>query len=244
MEKVIKLGPKAYLVDTTTDEVVYRYDPNKSLEFRMEMDDGSMVRVNSSNIHEKYGGQIVFNMDDNTYVLDDGFQDVLTSAGYIVYANFDTEQETNKDAGFAAREAIYSDILSCLNKIRDEEENLDMEFTRHAGKNIEFAFRKGGFDFTVYIDTVNNIVTKNQERKLNGLAFYPFDKSVDKYNAYYVSIFAKRIDEHSNNGEKYNLADAFIADLIQHLNESDNMPLDYHYKSLNIKRRILKYKGI
>ena len=228
----VKLDKKNnFFLDKETGEVLDRYDPtNRNLQLNLKQKD-FVLKVDASSIIQEYGGQIVVQHGEDKYIIDDGFQDVLVKCGYIVYRNYDNERIDDISTGVLIRDSLVKKIRRAIISLSYDTEvgtSVNETLMKIKSENYLFKFR---------FDTVSNIVTKNYKRKDNNLTYYPFDKSMDKYGTMYVSIFAKKTKNGSDN-DKFNIPSEVIKDLIKELG------LEYHYVSLPIKGRVLYWQGL
>lgn len=244
MIKTVKLDKKNYFKDSLTGNKIYRYDPaNNNLSLILTLDDESILTVDSSQIRQIFGGQVIVQHNNDRYIIDDGYQNVLIKAGYIVFENYDIEHQPDKNIGIQLRSKI-------IDRIRMIADHISVKYNKDCGINnmkyngsettIYIGTEEDDFSYTIRFDTINNIVNKNQIRKTNSLPFYPFDKEMDKYGTIYVSVFAKkntRLDAESGN-QKYKIADGIIEEIVSLLGQL------FHYISLPIKQKVLFYKGI
>lgn len=240
MVKTIRIDKRNNrLIDFSNGKLLDRYDPqNPNLHLEIKMDDGSILSTPSKYIIQEYGGQVAIYYCDDKFIIDDGYQDVLINAGYIVYKNYDVEKEPDKEKGYSIRNKIISDIRDAIDQIGEHESISDVEYS---GDQSRFKITcDDDFEYTFSFNTVNSIVNKNQIRKNNSLPFYPFSKKMDKYGTVYLSVFARKkraLDEFKGK-EKYNVSKEHIDFIMNSLGD------DYHYDAQNIKRRLLMYKGI
>lgn len=243
MIKIIKIDNRYnYLINKITQEKIEKYDPDiENLVLVTRLEDGSVLNVESSQIHQQYGGSIYFDYLDDRYLIDDNYQDILIRSGYIVLNDYDIKQENNKNNGLELRNSLMQKIKVAVYKI--DTSNYDRYITKLPNVNeVKIIFEKSGYKFTVYFNTVNNIVNKNQQRKLNRLPFYPFSKDMDKYGTIYVSIFCQKIEIGESN-IKYEIAENFIGDFIKILSEKDKED-QFHYVPLIVKKRIVNCEGL
>lgn len=246
MIKTIKVDKVNYFADSETkDRIPIYLEGNPNLVFYMKMEDKSSLIVPGDKISLKYGGQISFDYNGDRYFVDDGYRDTLIKAGYLVYNDYDNPDNhiTDPDFGLNLRNEIRDTIDQNLS-------NLDVKITEMNWTNSDISFKfqdeKGIFEYTVYISTVNSIVNKNQQRKLNELPFYPFDKNMDKYGTFYISVFCKKMTLFKVDLKtKYDLPNQFIKDLVNQMNSSVNDDgNEFHFVSLPIKRKLINWKGI
>lgn len=243
MMKVIKTGTENYFYDKVTNNLIERYDPdNENLVLVVAMENGSILNVENKKINYGYGGQIYFEYDDDKYIIDDGYQDLLIRAGYIVMNNYDQKQIEEKEFGISIRNKFQQYILEIIEKMWDTKEYDNFKVENNF-KDIKVSLEKDNFRFTMYIDTVNSIVNKNQQRKVNRLPFYPFIKDMDKYGTMYLSIFCEKLEATEEINKKYEIAENMVIKLIELLNEYSRDD-KYRFERIIIKKRINNYPGI
>lgn len=240
MIKLIKIdGKDNFFIDKISEQKLEKYDPdNPNLFLCVKMPDNSKLYIESFKIAANYGGQISFDYGDDKYIIDDGYQDILIRAGYIVMNEYDVNHEYNQEAGLKIRENIFLDLDEALSKMYS---NGKLSYEPAGVPMIKF--ESLGFKFTIYFDTISRIVNKNQQRKINKLPFYPFDKSMDKYGTIFVSVFCQRVDKSANNNDKYRIADELIGDIIKEMNNGNDSDL-YHFNMSLIRKRIVNWNGI
>lgn len=269
MIKTIKtcVNGESFLFDKNTNTRIMKFDPyNENIQLVAKMEDGSILQVDNKEIELNYGGLITFNYKDDMYIIDDGYQNLLIRSGYIVMNDFDSKQIMHKQVGLEIRSEFINVVKSAIDKLfpGSLEINPDtVNITEQENQQIKITFEKDIFDFTVVIDTINNIVAKNQQRKINGLAFYPFEKCMDKYGTLFITIFAKVKDSYEiyNDNEdvlknKYQISESILTILIDELN---NMNVDiigkinetetgisskFRYQRIIVKKRINYWEGI
>jgi hypothetical protein len=225
------------------------------------MEDGSSLMIEHDKIIKQYGGFYYFDYDEDRYMINDENNDILIRAGYIVLDNYDNIFIEDKEEGLKIRNGIFDHIRNSIfnNILGEEDESLknkndifdnirnsifkELDNNKYSIDNkektkIKIIFLNGSFKYTVYINTINNIVNKNQNRKANNLPFYPFNKNMDKYGTLYCSIFCeKQVFDNVDNHLSYKLADEFISEFINILNA--DTPSKYHFSPLIIKRRLI-----
>lgn len=243
MIRIVKLDRKTnYLIDSKTNTIVDKYDPyNPHLQLVITLED-SILTVNAEKIKIENGSnQIVVDYNDDRFIIDDGYQDMLIKAGYIVYKNYDTENIYDKDEGVAIRSSILSTIEDKLKILYQNGVLRYMDsFSEKTDSEIMHSVVIDNYRYTIILDTVNNIVSKNQNRKDNNLPFYPFLKQMDKYGTIYLSIFAQRTHRIKNEdgNTKFKQADTIVKELMKLTGP------DYCFSNQNIKRRLIRASGI
>lgn len=245
MAKIITIGENGYFINKSTGEKYLKYIPDdEDLLLVTELKDGSTLNVETSQISIAYGGQLVFNYNNEKYIIDDGYQDLLIRAGYIILDNYNKERVEDKNEGIIIRNKFLLNISSVMDKIINSKSSRKVTLETNSIYNqIKVIFEESGYRYTVYIDTVNNVVNKNQNRRKNDLSFYPFDKEMDKYGTMYLSMFAAKISENDDSNKKYINADNFIMEFMKLLNESDQ-DHNYIFEESVIKNKINNFNGI
>jgi hypothetical protein len=229
--------------DKKTGKIIRKYDPNNpNLALSIRLADKSNLIVDASEIRIQYGGQITFDYEGQKHIVDDGYRDVLIKAGYIVLNNYDCIRNDDKEAGIEIREQLMKDALAALNNITSPYDTITTSTTC-----IKATCSTDPYNYTLSIDTINSIVTKNQERSKNNLPFYPFDKNMDKYGTLYLSFFAEKnenIIENQGN-KKFQFADEHINSFILCINSiCKDIGNVYKFKPLQIDKRVLNWEGL
>ena len=247
---IISLDKYNYVCDKKTHEKleIQKIDPLKDDWYLcVSMPDGSTLKVDSSEIKENYGGNRTFNYNDEVHIVNDSYQNQLVMAGYIVKNNYDSENISDKEAGESIREILKYDIKEAFTKTDlGDAICYDLEEINSTPSTIG-VFEKYGFKFIVNINTVSGIVTKNKNRKLNNLSFYPFNKEMDKYGTMYLTIFAQKVsniydNETVSNKTKYDISDSLVKDLIVNLSKESNDK--YHFVQMNLKRKLFYWNNL
>lgn len=239
MVKVLKIDNNENYMVNEIGQLSVKWSPGCKLYTTME--DGSILIVDPSQIRQQYGGSIVFEYEDDKYIIDDSFQDTLIRAGYLVLNEYSTENIFDKERGLEVRKELFSYVDKIIFENYAYREGY--ELTTKDNQEIRLVCEKDGYRFTVSIDTINNIVTKNQKRKLNMLPFYPFNKGMDKYGTLYISIFAKKLDPEAEEKNKYKMAEDFMVTFINLLNK--NSIHDYYrIERVLLKKRIINWKDL
>ena len=255
MIKSIKtcVNGESFLFDNTTNTRIMRYDPyNENICLLAKLEDGSILKVENKEIKFNYGGLISFDYNDDKYIIDDGYQNLLIRSGYLVMDDYDTNKIVAKLTGIEIRSKLLDYVKNAIVDLFLESEKMSVSYIDI--KNVEnqqilVTFKKDIFEYTMVIDTINNIVAKNQQRKINNLAFYPFEKNMDKYGTLFISIFAKVEDSYEIIDDKeeklkgkYNIAESVLKYLVDSLNT--NVDHEFRYQRIIIKKRINYWEGI
>ena len=95
--------------------LIKKYDPsNENLILVLKLEDGSILNVEASQIHEQYSGSIYFDYTDingtDRYFIDDDYQDWMIRCGYIVLDDYDIKKITDKNEGIKIRNELTSKI--------------------------------------------------------------------------------------------------------------------------------------
>lgn len=230
MIKFLKTGKDCFFWDSETGYRSDKYDPQSNLELVVPMI-GTTLYIKPEQIKIDYKRDIYFDYDGIHYVVDDGYCNEMIRCGYLIYQDSDKVYTNNKEAGLMKRKNIMSYVKSCTEYLFSLDE---IEFNNHEIKITKFDATN---QYTIYIDTINSIVNKNQYRKYNNLPYFPFKRNMDKYGTLYVSIFCKKIVEGDNIFDnRYQETDEYIKNLVHLLNF--NAP-DFHFSPIYIKKRLV-----
>ena len=227
-------GKNSYFYDSVSNEVVNKYDPdNKNLKLVLVLRDDSKLYVENENITQIFGGQIIVQYNDDRFIIEDGYRDILIKSGYIVYKDYDKQYETNYDVAKEIQSSNIEKITDIFKSIEDHYkcEGYECELSFDEDNIASFRITDNKYNYKIVLNTVNQIVSKNIKRKDNSLSFYPFDKSMDKFCTIYISIFAEKLIDTNHN--KYSIPDEIIKKLMI------SIGADFHYISLPIKNQIL-----
>lgn len=251
MIKTVKVDKFNYFAKDKDSKIrIQKYDPKEypNLVFLTRLEDHSLLIVPADKINQRCGGQISFEYGNDKYFIDDGYRDNLVRAGYIVLNDYDLVENHINDInlGINIRDKIKEVAVRSLEKLEENELFFFNDFQEQPSEiHATFMNQEKTLWYTVYINTVNSIVNKNQQRKANQLPFYPFDKKMDKYGTFYISIFCERISEKPiDSKSKYENATEFIAKLIEQMNRSAANSDQYRFSILPIKRKLINWKGI
>jgi hypothetical protein len=178
--------------------------------------------------------------DGNRYMFDDGYEDLLVSAGYVVLNDYD-KNLVDKVDGIS----IQNDILNGINSAIS-----DLDFnTRYISnsKYSEWKMSNNFYDFTIRAISVDYVVRMNEKRKINDLPYYPYIKGMDKYGTVYLCCFAKLKPEYTiemvsilSKETKKSYVDNIFSDIIKSMNRNGDIDTIYHYEPTFINKIIIK----
>lgn len=224
MVRIIEInGVDNYFIDRETGQLSTIYEPeNENIVFHCKTKDGEVDIEHDSILTDNICKQRFFQLNNDKYYIYDGQQNILIQAGYIVMNNYDSERINDKDQGIKTRKSII-DLLK--NVFLMHEFPVELENIPPVKKgNIMKKFEYGGYQYILFINTINGIVNLNQRRKANQLPFYPFEKNMDKYGTLYLSIFCEKVDDHAaNQKDKYKVADELVNKMIAYANDEDDL---------------------
>ena len=225
---VLKTNSTCYFVCDITHEESIKYidSPKLSLKY---LDSKTGEYKTLENVYIDNRTNVIVGKDENgsTYVIDDGYRNSMIRAGYMVYKNYDEIQCTDKAEGNVIHEKLL-DYIS--NAILDYDGDVKV-FGYTDSAPFEYAdtyyLEKSGYRFTIKLYNNFQIVKINQDRKINGLQFYPFDKNMDNYGTLYVSIYCQKIKE-------TDIKNTTISDgILKHIIDSTE---DIKFVSMDIKQ--------
>lgn len=245
MIKIIKFDSSLNqnrIIDKSIDKdvnMIDRTNPNQEIRF-FGIDDKEII-IPSSSIKEQYAGMLYIDDDDgNRYMFDDGYEDLLVSAGYVVLNDYD-KNLVDKVDGIS----IQNDILNGINSAISE---LDFN-TRYISnsKYSEWKMSNNFYDFTIRAISVDYVVRMNEKRKINDLPYYPYIKGMDKYGTVYLCCFAKLKPEYTiemvsilSKETKKSYVDNIFSDIIKSMNRNGDIDTIYHYEPTFINKIIIK----
>lgn len=142
-----------------------------------------------SNIYIDSRTNMIIAKDNNgtPYIIDDGCRNMMIRSGYMVLDNYDNEKIIDKDIGGNIHDGLISEISD---GILSTKRNYNVLYKAN---NNDFIIETDGYKFTIRLYNNIDIVKQNQERKINSLPFYPFDKNMDNYGTIYIAIYCKKI---------------------------------------------------
>lgn len=223
-----------YFVDNITKKESTRYIPSPKLTL-LYTNPNTGVQKPLGTVYLDNRTNVILAKDVNgsTYVIDDGYRNAITRAGYFVYGNYDQEHITDKDTGIEVHTKLKYDIRnSILNLFKEieEKENTKNEenitkitFDSTDNQKDVFTFELKGYKITIIICDNILIVKKNEERKINGLQFFPFDKNMDNYGTLYCCIYAQKLDKTDENPRI--ISDIILKDIINKLDNTKFVPM-------------------
>lgn len=225
-----------FLFDKKTGEKVNKLDENnKNICLSVKMGNNSVLTIDNSQLKRKHGGDIYFEYKDNMYIVDDGYQNLMIQAGYIVADDFDKRYETDKEKGTVTRQTIIESIRKSCNVYAQEHDNVEIISPNNSTKMF---ITTDDFKYTLVFDPASKLVNKNMDRGINNLPYYPFDKNMDKFGTIYVSCFAERLKEDIDNTRKFNEIKNVVFKIINNINNLEDGHV-YHYVSMECTKRII-----
>ncbi len=183
-----------YFYNNNTGEKSVRYidSPNLSLIY---MDGAEEKRID--NVHIDPRTNVIVGKDNSTtFIIDDGYRNSMIRAGYLVYKDYDTCHITDKVEGNIIHENLIEEISQAIIKYDIGNVNSYVENSIQ-GSSESYYIEQDGYEFNITLYDNINIVKINEERKINGLQFYPFDKNMDNFGTIYISIYCRKIGETS-----------------------------------------------
>lgn len=212
-----------YFYNNDTGEKSKRYIDSPNLSF-IYLYNGEEKKLDGVHIDPRTN-VIIGKDNSSTFIIDDGYRNSMIRAGYLVYRDYDKNHITDKTEGNILHEKILESVSDVLFDYCDNGNNPMVSFTD--GKSEDFYLKKDGYKFNVTIYDNIEIVKINEERKINGLQFYPFDKNMDNYGTLYITIHCQRYED--TDVKNTVIADSILKYII------DNTE-DIRYISMDIKQ--------
>lgn len=230
---------KSYFFDSKSGHRVSHYNPHQNnINFRFNIGNGLDLIVSGSNIKTSKAG-IYFEYKGEYVFIDDGAQSELEYVAYIINGAYDEKIETDVSKGIIAKSYIFDTITKAMN---EKYSHIKVSNIENINQNLtaDLLFTRSGLEALVEFKTISNIVNTNKLRKDLGLQFYPYIKGIDKYNAYYMSIFTKPnsgVDCRTREEE----LDMFFISFMNYMNELSNPEYNFRGKTMPVRNRILRY---
>lgn len=232
MIRTIKTGENCFF---PSNKNKYKYEQNSTSSVVIRNEEGTVLTATSDMITQEYGGQIVVQHNDDKYIIDDGYQPVLIKAGYIIFKEYDIEdnQIMDRNGGLQLQEQLKLEIYNAIDYY------MEYEGAHLTTDDVTLEIYTNEYKYIVIIDTIQSIIQKNQNRKDNGLPFYPFIKNMDRYATFYVSIFAEKIDmDEVEPKTKFKFVNNFITELMKTIGN------EYHWTNVPVRKRLLYWPNL
>ena len=198
--KIVKINSDNYFLDPATSSRIEKYTQGCYFVYGDQVISDLYLDPKSKNI--------MFTIDNDRHIIDDHYQSMLIRAGYLVYQDYDTHYCENPEEGWVIHDKFVDMIKESIMKLNPKEVNLEDR------NRMYFEIYKNNYKYTVIISHISVIVQKNQERKINDLSFYPFDKQMDKYGTVYCSIYAQKLYKDDSYTSRYNAADDLLKAIV------------------------------
>ena len=147
----------------------------------------------------------------------------IVKAGYISRNTYRDKFQFDAKIGIKERQMILDLLESVLKRLNNNVLNYKIN-KRGSNITLEMELNKSIIKFN--FDTINSIVSKNKDRKINKKAFLPFDKDMDKFNSIYVSVETTNINE-----DTYKVVDKVLEKIMEGMNKVEDL---YYFKSMII----------
>lgn len=231
---ILKINNLNKFFDSETKEELKKYSAtNKNLIFRFkDYKTKDMVIIPADKIKIKYGGSISFEYNNENYIIDDGYRDILAKAGYLVLDNYDIMRFPDQELGNEMKKILLKLIRSYY------PDSAIIKFVENS--TVEVMAESKNFFYTIKFWSVQNLVNINEQRMENKLPCYPFDKNMDKYCTIFVAIFAKKKDDASEiTAISKELETKTIVKQIQSFIDDSLIDHTIKFVNLNNKKRII-----
>ena len=222
------------IIKTDLENCYFIYNANKSKKFIESPDtDITLIYINDGVRKElevsldSRSNLIVAKDDNNMYIVDDGYRNQMIRCGYIVYKDYDTQKVSDKVLGNQIKD-LLSDFI---NKALENYPGI----VKSDNKSNIYYLEKDGYRYTIGIYSNFDIVKKNEERKINGLQYYQFDKNMDNFGTSYITIHSLKLDEDSEDFT-VSVADDILKNIIANSK-------DIKFVSMNISNPLYYIKG-
>ena len=167
----------------------------------------------------------------------------MLQSGYLVLGDYD-KNSLDKVTGTKVLASIYQDVAQCIETFIEMYMHPYMKVVDHnkSGLTIETMY----YSYSVYIDTIGDIINDNQKRKLNDLPYYPYLKNMDKYGTLYIRVFGKLLPSVRSESslvekgiQKHSDVKYLLKNIISCINSLDSKNV-YHFEPVPLKKMIIK----
>ena len=171
MTTILKTGVDNFFVNVDAS-ISMKYDPafneyflytSKPLEPK--------VKISMDQIIVQKGGQISFNHDNHKYIIDDGYRNVLVSAGYIFLSSDISTDQENKNS------FSKNDLINLFSN-EDLYTYMDLVNLISSPNSISVKMIRSDYEITLEIATINKMIDQNIKRKMYSLPMYPTCRGV------------------------------------------------------------------
>lgn len=230
-ERTVTVDDKNYYFDIRSREKSGQFSPG--VFFNLVFPDGSTVNIPPECINQSLEGNW-FKVDGVRYNVIDKITRTIIKNGYFVHGDYDRVQESDSSQGLKARQMVMQDLEDAFIKYLRKHPELDSPRISERGNSFLVSFDLGKFHYQFNLSTINNIVNKNYQRKLDGLRYLPFDSKMDKYNAYYMYVKINMIDEQLSifdveDKEPNIVSEKVVNGIIEEINVPSSCFDDYKY---------------
>lgn len=209
-----------YFIDNITKKQSDKYIPSPKLSLLYTDNKGEQKSL--PNVYIDSRTSCIIGKDFcSTYVIDDGYRNIMQRAGYFVLDNYDKEYIKDKLEGNIIHEKLKEELSDIINKSFS-----NVIQTSYSEKEI-YNFLKDNYRISLVLCDNIYIVNKNNERKINGLQYYPFDKNMDNFGTIYCALYMEKESNTSDNPK-------IIADNI--LSKIASKSERIHYSSLDVRQ--------
>ena len=246
MIKIIKL-------DQSLDSYIYRKSTGNK-ESKLDYNDNDLVihinakdlgefEIEAKDICKQYNGLYYYNFNQEIkLLLDDGYYDTLSRCGYLIFDRYDINEEHSKEECLQILKKIQSDVSDSIINFTDKYLPEDMYIVNSTDSSI--SIEDDMYIYSISLQSVSDIITENQTRKLNDLPFIPYQKTADKYSEMYLKAFIKLKSTVKDEKEelldkgisKYTICDELLKNFIIAMNEMD----EYHFEPMVLKKMIIR----
>lgn len=249
----LSISQDNYFFDPVTRTKYEFYDPrNRDIEFIAQLNESITIKVAGSHILSTKMG-LGFHYNGELYIIDDKNQESLVHAAYIINNNYDQVLETDNYKGRNSRRLIFRTIMESL----DDKDFMikygltDIKIT-YDSLNITMSFNLGESNGSIEIRTISNMVNSNCRRRDSSLPFLPYKRGIDKFNAYYISIYQQENGTvaDATHKEKYkefiedlcSLMNSKVSKVLSNINDECLEDGQYNFKvdHLDIEDRVLR----
>lgn len=182
MAEILKVGKNNFFVNED-GSVSMMYDPMYNKVFIADNGTQNSKTVPIYNISIQRGGQIYFKINNEKYIIDDGYRDRLLYSGYLAL-------NRNELVDPEIRSRVKSAIINSFRGLKFN----NIEFN-HDNNSIKMISIQSGYQLTVEIESINKMIDRNIKRAKEKLPMYPTIRGMSKSTSLYFRVYARRLPE-------------------------------------------------
>lgn len=190
--KIIKVNKINGFFNSSSTKLKEYYENGDSFVFK-DLDKNEIIIPSDEIYTDNRLKTLCFNLNDEKYIIYHPYYQSIIKNGYLVYDKYDEIFVEDKEKGKEIYNSLFEKIIDKANAFNIIDQNPN---------RMECEYKTDKYEYKIIICSINEIFKRNQERKINNLPFFSFDKKMDKYGTMYVAIYCKPIFHEYNEEEE------------------------------------------